>query len=209
MNSSPLCPLTEDPEDLDFLSPAHFLASGPNLTIFETERDLRTRWHLTQKIYQDIWDKWKTDYLSQLSTRAKWQQRQRNLNLNDIVIIKDDNLPPGKWSLGRVVALHPGNDGHVRVVTLKTKNGHLKRPVVKLSLLPTNKNEQDQNSPKVDSKAAGRKKRPTSFSAIVLSLTLFLLTLTNSAQATYNSTQLTNNSVYFEKISNMHLIRDD
>lgn len=209
LNSRPLCPLTEDPDDLDFLTPAHFLASGPNLTIFETEHDLRTRWHLTQKIYQDIWDKWKTDYLSQLSTRTKWRQLQKDLDLNDIVIIKDDNLPPGKWNLGRVVALHPGSDGHVRVVTLKTKNGLLKRPVVKLSLLPTNKDDQDSNASKVDTKLPAKKKHPISFSAMVLSLTLFLLSLITTAQASYNITQLTNNSVYFDKISNMHLIRDD
>lgn len=39
LNARPLCPLTEDPEDLDYLTPGHFLASGPTLTIIETERD--------------------------------------------------------------------------------------------------------------------------------------------------------------------------
>lgn len=217
LNSRPLCSLTDDPEDLNFLTPAHFLASGPILTIFETEKDLRTRWHLTQKIYQDIWAKWKTDYLIQLSTRAKWRQRQKDLELNDIVIIKDDNLPPGKWNLGRVVMLHPGSDGHVRVVTLKTKNGHLKRPVVKLSLLPTNKSDDTKTMKNEDTDlktnnnkpTVAKKNKPTPFSAIVLSLSLFLLSLINTVEASYNFTQLTNNSVYFDKITNMHLIRDN
>ncbi|XP_072933674.1 uncharacterized protein [Epargyreus clarus] len=48
LNSRPLCPLTEDPDDLNFLTPSHFLSSGPVLTIYDTENDLRTRWHLTQ-----------------------------------------------------------------------------------------------------------------------------------------------------------------
>ncbi|XP_041986627.1 uncharacterized protein LOC121738548 isoform X1 [Aricia agestis] len=153
LNSRPLCPLSEDPEDINFLTPAHFLASGPNLTLYDTESDLRTRWYLVQKIYNDIWTQWKNEYLTQLSTRAKWRKSQKNLNLNDIVIIKDENLPPGKWALGRVVEIHPGTDGLVRVVTLKTKNGLLKRPIVKLALLPVNETsnpspdkEQEKNS---------------------------------------------------------------
>lgn len=43
LNSRPLCALTEDPEDLNYLTPSHFLTSGPVLTLVETERDLRTR----------------------------------------------------------------------------------------------------------------------------------------------------------------------
>lgn len=210
LNSRPLCPLTEDPEDIDFLTPAHFLASGPNLTILETENDLRTRWYLVQKIYRDIWTRWKNEYLSQLSVRAKWRQVQKDLNLNDIVVIKDENLPPGKWALGRVVELHPGGDGHVRVVTLRTKNGLIKRPVVKLSLLPTKGSNYTPNDTNIDDKAS-RKRKPNriSFSAIALSMTLFFLSLINLSQASYNFTPLNNKSVYFDKISNMHLIRDD
>ncbi|KAJ8703598.1 hypothetical protein PYW07_017522 [Mythimna separata] len=189
LNSRPLCPLKEDPEDIDFLTPAHFLASGPTLTIFETENDLRTRWHMVQKIYKDIWTQWKNEYLSQLSSRAKWKQSQRNLSRNDIVIIKDENLPPGKWALGRVVELHPGSDGHVRVVTLKTKNGLLKRPVVKLSLLPTDRDNNPPSDTKVKDEAP-RKKNPKriSFSTIALSVTLFLLSLINLSQASYRFT---------------------
>lgn len=40
---------------------------------------------------------------------------------------------PLQWALGRIVALHPGQDGIVRVVTVKTKSGEFKRPVKKLS----------------------------------------------------------------------------
>lgn len=146
LNARPLCPLTEDPEDMEYLTPAHFLASGPTLTIIETERDLRTRWQLTQKIFEDVWKKWQSEYLSQLSTRSKWRQPQENLNIDDVVIIHDANLPPGKWALGRITALHPGKDDYVRVVTLKTKNGELKRPISKISKLPvqgTDKVQQD------------------------------------------------------------------
>ncbi|XP_045509323.1 uncharacterized protein LOC123704873 [Colias croceus] len=212
LNSRPLCPLTEDPDNLDYLTPAHFLASGPNLTIFDTENDLRTRWHLTQKIYQDVWVKWKNEYLTQLSIRSKWKQPQTDLKLNDIVIIKDENLPPGKWALGRVVQLHPGSDGLVRVVTLKTKNGYMKRPIVKLSLLPTNTHTINESTDydKEEIKISKTKNpRGMSFSAIVLSLTLFFLSIISSCHAQFTYTPLNNNSIYFDKLTNMRLVGDD
>lgn len=61
LNSRPLCPITEDPDDMNFLTPAHFLTRGSNVTIYETETDLRTRWQLTQKIVQDLWLRWRNE----------------------------------------------------------------------------------------------------------------------------------------------------
>ncbi|KAJ8960221.1 hypothetical protein NQ318_003945 [Aromia moschata] len=47
-----------------------------------------------------------------------------------------DSSPPLHWRVGRVLETHPGSDNVVRVVTLKTALGTLKRPVVKLCPLP-------------------------------------------------------------------------
>lgn len=41
MNSRPLCAISEDPEDINYLTPSHFLSSGPTLTLIETERDYK------------------------------------------------------------------------------------------------------------------------------------------------------------------------
>ncbi|XP_045495960.1 uncharacterized protein LOC123694541 [Colias croceus] len=136
LNSRPLCALTESVEDIDCLTPAHFLHGRAGTTVIETAEDARTRWQLVTKLSNDIWKRWKSEYLIQLSARAKWQKQQNNIQIDDIVIIHDDNLPAGKWAMGRVVELHPGGDGLVRVVTLKTKNGLIKRPCNKISLLP-------------------------------------------------------------------------
>lgn len=53
-----------------------------------------------------------------------------------MVLIKDTNFHSHDWPLARVIATHPGTDGQVRVVTLKTATGELKRPIAKLCLLP-------------------------------------------------------------------------
>lgn len=214
LNSRPLCPLSENPDD-DCLTPAHFLASGPVLTIFETERDLRTRWQLAQRVFQDVWNRWKNEYLTQLQTRSKWTQQKENIKLNDVVIIHDDNLPAGKWAMGRVVELHPGRDGLVRVVTLKTKTGYMKRPIIKLSPLPVhntpNKDEQKSTTDPVE-ETRGEQKKPTrkskfSFISVVLALTFIMI---SSSQAAYNVTNLRETQrLHFDKISDLKLIRDD
>ncbi|CAH4036113.1 unnamed protein product [Pieris brassicae] len=118
LNTRPLCPISEDPEDINFLTPAHFLTGGPTLSLLPTENDLRTRWYLVEKTFQDIWKRWQSEYLPTLTSRSKWQKPRENLKLQDLVAIHDANIPPGKWAMGRVVELHPGTDNIVRVVSL-------------------------------------------------------------------------------------------
>lgn len=38
------------------------------------------------------------------------------LNYNDIVNVKDDNLPRNNWKLGKIVELYTDEDDHVRKV---------------------------------------------------------------------------------------------
>ncbi|CAI6361523.1 unnamed protein product [Macrosiphum euphorbiae] len=60
-----------------------------------------------------------------------------NLGVGDVVVINSPSRPPLMWQLGRVIDVHPGADQVVRVATIKTAEGILKRPVVKLVKLPT------------------------------------------------------------------------
>lgn len=140
LNSRPLCVLSS--EDLDALTPAHFLIGRPTTQIpTEDFREIKisrlSRWQMIHKINQQFWKRWSLEYLTTLQQRNKWNQDQPNINIDSIVVIKEDNLPPSKWLLGRVVQLHPGPDKKVRVVTLKTVMGITKRPIQKLCLLPT------------------------------------------------------------------------
>ncbi|CAG9126303.1 unnamed protein product [Plutella xylostella] len=228
LNSRPLCPITEDPNELDCLTPSHFLASGPSLNVIETEEDHRSRWYHTQKIFNDIWRRWRNEYLTQLSIKGKWRSPQPNFKVGDIVIINDANLPAGKWPMGRILEVHPGKDGYVRVVTIKTKNGIIKRPIVKLSILPVEQNYQTINNQAAESddssnaqrnlppteqnkrpKRTIKKKKPFNLSLLVSALLLFFSLISNS-ECAYNYTTFKNNqSVYFDKISNAQLIRDE
>ena len=53
------------------------------------------------------------------------------------MVIKEENLPPTKWLMGKIKTLHPGKDNLIRVVTVQCKGqSELKRPLSKLIFLP-------------------------------------------------------------------------
>lgn len=141
MNSRPLSPLSNDPSDLCCLTPGHFLI-GSSLTSYP-EKDVtnisENRLSMFQKISQIqqlFWKRWSVEYLNRLQTRQKWTEETKNLKPNDLVLLKEDDVPPLQWPLARVLEAHPGRDGKVRVCTIKTTSGTYTRPIIKLVLLP-------------------------------------------------------------------------
>lgn len=134
LNSRPLCKLTDDPDDLQSLTPGHFLVdeqmnSMPDATDFKLIPENRlNRWQLLQKMVQTFWKKWNNEYLYTLIHNPKWNKSHRNFAVNDLVIIREDNLPATRWKLGRIIRVYHSTDGLVRSVTLKTSTGILNRP---------------------------------------------------------------------------------
>jgi hypothetical protein len=141
LNSRPITPLSSDPDDLDVLTPGHFIIGEPLVSIPEPSTLNTTpapllRWCTIQQKFQYFWKRWSTEYINNLQLRVKWRESSANLQPDDLVLIKDDNLPPLKWSMGRVIDIHPGSDQLVRAVTLKTHSGIIQRTIHKLCKLP-------------------------------------------------------------------------
>ncbi|KAH8272647.1 hypothetical protein KR044_008485, partial [Drosophila immigrans] len=142
LNSRPLSPLSEDVSELVALTPGHFLIGGPILPVAEPEsrenvESIRNRWQRLKALHQHFCVRWKEEYLKELHKRNKWQSPSRDLQVGDMVIIKEDNIPPQEWRLGRVLTTCPGSVNKVRVVDVRTCRGVFRRPVAKLVLLPT------------------------------------------------------------------------
>ena len=53
----------------------------------------------------------------------------------DLVMVLDKNLVRSQWTLGRIIQTIPSQDGEVRKVQVKTKDGTYIRPMTKISLL--------------------------------------------------------------------------
>lgn len=107
----------------------------------ETKSNYLSRWDLVQKIFQNFWKQWRNEYLNQLQVRNKWYKNEPEVEIDDMVMVKDENLPVTKWTLGRVVQKHPGNDGKTRVVSVKTSKNVLKRTITKIAPMPHNERE--------------------------------------------------------------------
>jgi hypothetical protein len=141
LNSRPLVPMSNDPNDLTAITPGHFLIGEaltaplePDLT--ELKINQLSRHQLLERLRQHFWKRWRTEYLSYLQGRTKWQSPSPSLQPGDLVLLVEDNVPPLCWPLGRIQQVHPGSDGNVRVVTVKTNRGTYKRGVRKVCVLP-------------------------------------------------------------------------
>ena len=86
-----------------------------------------------------------------LQARQKWQKASRNLEVGDVVLVKEDDLVRCQWRLGKIIEVKVSKDKQVRTVRILmgepnlTKEGKrtskptiLERPIHKLVVLIEN-----------------------------------------------------------------------
>ena len=138
LNNRPLTPVSADHRDLEPLTPNHILlmqGRPPVQMGLYDANDLmgRKMWKQAQYLADQFWRRWRREYVPVLQTRPKPFLRSRqNLAPGDVVLLVDNAVPRGQWSLGRIVQVRKSRDGLVRSVQVKTKNSLLFRPVTKL-----------------------------------------------------------------------------
>ena len=141
VNGRPITKSSDDPRDLDPLTPNHLLClqTGNAVPPGRFDKDdsySRRRWRQIQYLADVFWRRWTREYLPSLQERQKWNVTQRNFEVNDIVLILDENTPRSSWPLGRIEEVYINReDNLVRSVKLRTKSSTLLRPVTKLVLL--------------------------------------------------------------------------
>ncbi|XP_053667104.1 uncharacterized protein LOC128716206 [Anopheles marshallii] len=145
LNSRPLThiPVTNDEEEI--LTPFHFLigrsgSAVPPLSLMTSSIDVK-QYKQVQHHSKVFWDKWKREYLPTLLKRDKWTNKVEPLKEDDLVVLTDDNATPGKWLKGRITKVYRAADDQVRSVEVRTVNGVLKRPVVKVALVNVRQKE--------------------------------------------------------------------
>lgn len=134
LNSRPLYPLSSCPDDLQSLTPGHFLigrplTSMPSPSLEHLNLNRLDRFQRLERLRQDFWRRWQLEYLAELQQRRKWKVPNRPLQAGDLVLIKEENTPPMSWKLGRIQCLFPGKDGVARVAEIKTASGTYRRGV--------------------------------------------------------------------------------
>ena len=158
INNRPLTMDTiSDPKSPEPLTPNHLLTMKTSLPLpppgnFVRE-DLyaRKRWRRVQFLTEQFWNRWRKEYLTNINLRQQWHAPKRNVQVGDVVLLKEDSTPRNVWKLARVVEASEDDDGLVRKVKVQVgtrdlgkKGEHLKqvsvleRPVQKLVVLVEN-----------------------------------------------------------------------
>lgn len=144
VNARPLVPVSSDPEAPEILTPATHLTQKPQQLKqpageFNARNLYSKQWKRVQHLANAFWSRWRKEYLPTLQPRRKWQDKSRNLQEGDLVLLCSKNAPRNDWPLARVTKAQPDRDGKVRKVDLITaKKGsekHYHRPITECILL--------------------------------------------------------------------------
>ena len=125
LNGRPITPVSDDPRDLEALTPNHLLlyrstaALAPGL-FSAADSYSRKRWKIVQHLATQFWHRWKKEYVLSLQIRQKWSSVQRNLRKNDLVLLVDNDTPRNVWTMGRISNVYPDAHGHVHVAEVTT-----------------------------------------------------------------------------------------
>ncbi|XP_058817817.1 uncharacterized protein LOC131681123 [Topomyia yanbarensis] len=149
MNFRPSTPLSNDPNEPQPLTPAHFLIGRtlnavPEINQLERQIGSLNRWQYLQRVTQEFRVRWQNEYVLMLQRMVKWQHTTPNVTVGEFVLLIADNEKAKQWPIGRVVDNFPGPDGRIRVVAVKTTNGISRRDVRRIRRIPLDQDETEQ-----------------------------------------------------------------
>ena len=133
VNCRPLSHINLSDASIEPLTPNHLLTQksrvvvSPPGTFVREDLYIAKRWRRVQYLANLFWTRWRHEYLATINKRKKWNNQRRNLQVDDIVLISDDNAPRSSWRLARVIELYPSDDGLVRSVKLQLSTSRLDR----------------------------------------------------------------------------------
>ena len=124
----------EDDIEMPILTPAVFLYSRSTEIPVEpvhqiSEVDLRKRARFLKRSKEQLWNRWVRQYLVALRELHNLTHKETNQQpkVGDVVLIKSDFKNRGAGPMGIIESLHPGKDGVVRAVGIRTSNGRVER----------------------------------------------------------------------------------
>lgn len=139
INQRPIGRTPNDPDDGSYLCPNDLLLGRSSTNVpqgpFRETRNPRHRFEFIQRIVDGFWRSWMRDVFPLLVPRRKWNCERRNVRVDDVVLLSDQNAIRGKWTLGKVIQVYPGTDGKVRTVKVKTKDTEYNRPISKIVVI--------------------------------------------------------------------------
>ena len=95
LNSRPICPMNDSLDSNLALTPGHFLVGSPILSppeplIQESPLHIVNRYRKLKALTHQFCLRWKEEYLKSLHKRYKWKFPQRDMQTDDLVVIRHE-----------------------------------------------------------------------------------------------------------------------
>ena len=130
INSRPLSAVSDNKVD-EPLTPNHLITMKSAIPLpppgkfVKEDMYARKRWRRVQYLTEQFWSRWKKEYLLNLNQRQKWISPRRNVQVGDVVLLMDDDVPRMQWPKGIVVDAVLSDDGLVRRVKVRRATSKL------------------------------------------------------------------------------------
>ena len=116
VKSRPLTSVTFVENIERLLSPNDLLLLNPDFKAETGTADAYSKhWKRIQFYADQFWKRWVKEFLPTLLPRSKWLELKRNVSINDVVLIVDENSPRSQWALKQIVKTY--SKGIIRTVS--------------------------------------------------------------------------------------------
>ncbi|XP_071039965.1 uncharacterized protein [Parasteatoda tepidariorum] len=134
LNSRPLVYEEGDENNMEALTPAHFL-TGRKVTAILTNLNNNSRLTKLYKQQQDtldiFWKRWFKEYLLQLRSYHQVRNIHNSFNIRagGLVLLQEDVKPKHMWKKARITNVIKGRDGEIRTCLLRVDGETITRPI--------------------------------------------------------------------------------
>ena len=101
LNGRPITKVAADSRDVEALTPnvllKGYLEASLPMGEFTKADGYRKSWRLVGLLSDQFWSRWQKEYLPLLQQRQKWLCPERNLSVNDLVLIIGEQSRRGQW----------------------------------------------------------------------------------------------------------------
>ncbi|XP_055524646.1 uncharacterized protein LOC129718180 [Wyeomyia smithii] len=140
INSRPLTYVSQEADEIDTLTPNHFLRGvAPNEPVLTppppcAAEALRSNYHRSQQLATEMWNRWLKEYIPSVNRMTRWYGEAKPLRAGDLVYIVEGTKRK-LWVRGVVQEPIIASDGRIRQAWIKTNSGVFKRATAVLAVL--------------------------------------------------------------------------
>ena len=145
VNSRPLTQVTDEPSEMNYLTPACFLIGRKLINIpvkpvsskkkTPEQKELNRLMVQQNRTLNQIWKTWRENYMRNLGTVPTRVNEDQCIKVGELVMVSEHSIVRTKWVVGVVDKTKEGKDGRVRTVWVRTADGTYSRPVQHISRL--------------------------------------------------------------------------